>query len=79
MEYPKEIIINLQREEVKSRWKIPTILNIGRKVLFPINTLSGQPGAEGVYNIQKNYFEEVDKNTTKWVSYNEFKTIWKEK
>ena len=32
--------------------------------------LSGQPGAEGVYNIQKNYFEEVDKNTTKWVSYN---------
>ena len=29
--------------------------------------------AKGVYNIQKNYFKEVDKNTTKWVSYNEFK------
>jgi chaperonin GroEL (HSP60 family) len=29
--------------------------------------------AKGVYNIQKNYFKEIDKNTTKWVSYNEFK------
>lgn len=28
--------------------------------------------AKGVYNIQKNYFKEVDKNTTKWVSKNEF-------
>ncbi|RMA58048.1 SRPBCC family protein [Ulvibacter antarcticus] len=28
--------------------------------------------AKGVHNIQKNYFSEVDANTTKWVSENEF-------
>jgi len=28
--------------------------------------------AKGVYNIQKNYFEEESTNTTRWTSYNEF-------
>ncbi len=28
--------------------------------------------AEGVFNIQKNYFEEVGNNSTKWISDNEF-------
>jgi len=28
--------------------------------------------AKGVHNIQKNYFEAIDANTTKWVSENEF-------
>ncbi|NJB70594.1 hypothetical protein GGR42_001056 [Saonia flava] len=27
---------------------------------------------KGVHNIQKNYFEEVDANTTKWISKSEF-------
>jgi hypothetical protein len=29
--------------------------------------------ARGVLNIQENYFEEVDENTTKWTSTSEFK------
>ena len=28
--------------------------------------------AKGVHNIQKNYFEEIDKNHTKWISESEF-------
>jgi len=28
--------------------------------------------AKGVFNRQKNYFEEIDKNSTKWISDNEF-------
>ena len=33
---------------------------------------SGTYEANGVLNIQKNYFEEIDENTTKWVSESEF-------
>lgn len=29
--------------------------------------------AKGVHNIQKNYFEEIDATTTKWISESEFK------
>ncbi len=29
--------------------------------------------AKGVYNLQENYFTEIDENTTKWVSRTEFK------
>ena len=28
--------------------------------------------AKGVYNLQKNYFEVVENNSTKWISDNEF-------
>lgn len=29
--------------------------------------------AKGVYNVQKNRFKEIDKNTTEWISESEFK------
>ena len=34
---------------------------------------SGFYEAKGVWNEMKNYFYKVDKNTTKWVSENEFR------
>ena len=34
---------------------------------------SGTYEAKGVWNEVKNYFHEIDENTTKWVSENEFK------
>ncbi len=36
------------------------------------NELHTTYDAKGVYNIQKNYFEEETKNATRWISYNEF-------
>lgn len=39
---------------------------------FP-NEFHASYDAKGVHNVQKNYFEEVGPNTTKWVSESEFK------
>ncbi len=38
---------------------------------FP-NEFHATYDAKGVHNIQKNFFTEVDSNTTKWISENEF-------
>ena len=109
MEYSKEIIINLPRNEVINKMENPDNFKHWQDGFISHKHISGQAGSEGarsklaykmgkreiemtetilknnlpdelhttyeakgVFNIQKNYFEEVDENTTKWISYNEF-------